>query len=111
MSSREQTANHRSAETLSENKAAAVSVGRSRRRHAHRFAASVPLRSRLLRQRSGVPDRHHAVWVARKPMTVRAERHRTDLPATFEVEEYLAGLGIPHLHRVVLRTAGQAFAV
>src|SRR5262249_39310058 len=27
------------------------------------------------------------------------------------VEEYLAGLGIPHLHRVVRSRAGQAFAV
>src|SRR5437870_9045794 len=37
------------------------SVGRSRRRHAQRFAAPVTWRSRLRRQRRGVPDRHRAV--------------------------------------------------
>jgi hypothetical protein len=42
-----------------ENKAA-DSLGRSRRRHVHRFAASVALRSRLLGQRSGVVDLHAA---------------------------------------------------
>src|SRR6478735_3374242 len=44
-------ANHRSAETVPENRAAAKSVGCSRRQHLHRFAASDPVRSGLLRQR------------------------------------------------------------
>src|SRR5437899_1156439 len=42
-----------------ENKAA-ESVDHSRRRQSPRFAASVPWRSRLLRQRRGVPDLHCA---------------------------------------------------
>jgi hypothetical protein len=48
----------------SENKTTAESMGRSRRRYSFRFPASMPLPSRLLRQRLGVPDRHHAARAA-----------------------------------------------
>jgi hypothetical protein len=47
-------------DTASENKTAAQSLKRSRRRHWLRFSASVPLRLRLLRQRRGVADFHRA---------------------------------------------------
>ena len=44
--------------TAPESEMAAESAIRSRRRHLHWFAASVASRSRLLRQRRGVVDRH-----------------------------------------------------
>src|SRR5207302_243246 len=75
-----------------------------------RVAASVPLRSRLLWQRRGVPDRDHAVRrAAGQELAVRAKSHAPDV--RFEGEELLAGLRIPHLDRLVARSAGQAFAV
>jgi hypothetical protein len=44
--------------------------------YSHRFAASVPLRSRFLGQRRGVPDLHRAVRPsAGQALTVRAEGH------------------------------------
>src|SRR4051794_36819977 len=65
----------------SDNKVAAESVGRSRRRHLPRFATWVPVRSRLLRQRRGVVDLHRAVGaVAGQAVAVRAEEH-TAAPA------------------------------
>jgi hypothetical protein len=55
--------NHRASDKSPENKTAAESVGRSRRRYLQRFSASVPVRSRLFRQRRGVVDHLHAVAV------------------------------------------------
>src|SRR5438105_14666326 len=81
----------------------------------HRLAASVILRSRLLRQRRGVPDDDRAVVrAASQAVAVRAKRHAPD--RTLEGEEFLAGLGIPYLQRTfirrrIARTASQPFAV
>ena len=58
--------------TVFENKPAPESMGRSHRRHLHRFPASVGLRSRLLRKRRGVVDFHRAACFAGQPVAVRA---------------------------------------
>jgi hypothetical protein len=81
-------------------------LGRTRRRHELRFAAPIPQRSRLRRQRRGVVDLHRAARDACEPVAVWAERHLMALVAPFEGEEFLAGLRIPHLHLTIRTTPG-----
>ncbi len=54
-------------------------TGRTHCQHVPRFAVSVPLRSRLFRQRRGVPDLHRALGsIAGQRLAVRAEGHAAD---------------------------------
>jgi hypothetical protein len=80
-----------------ENKMAAKSVGRSRRQHWQTFSGLVALRSRLLRQRSGVPHSHLAADVAGQHVAVGAKGDAIVIPGSLEREKFLAGLCIPHL--------------
>ena len=59
-----------------------------------------------------IPDLHRFVpRGAGEPFAIRAECHARDtLRMPLYGEEFLAGLGIPHLHRVVLGRSGQALA-
>jgi len=89
MSSREETSILAVREGASTH-TAAESVGRSRRRHWQRFIASVALRSRLFRQRYGVPDLHadaaragQAVAILNKSVAGMPEMSRTRGRPTF----------------------------
>src|SRR5262249_3732229 len=73
---------------------------------------TAPLRSRLLRQRRGVPDLHGAVPApANEAAAVRVERHAVGKPADpVKGGEFLAGLDIPHFHLTPLTSTTYASA-
>src|SRR5262249_2620444 len=98
---------------MPENKAAAESAGRSRRRYLHRFAASARLRSRLRLQRRAVPNRHDAGRTdVGQAISVRAEGQAAAEAAWGESEELSARVSVPQRHRFVLDgVAGQALAI
>src|SRR4051794_29725402 len=90
--------------TVPENKTAAESMDRSRRRHWQRFAALVALRLRLLRQRRGVEDPQSAPQIADQSVAVCAERYA--VCAARKGKQFQSSLGIPNLV-----AAGQALAI
>src|ERR1700739_348812 len=68
-------------------------------------------RSRFLRQRRAVPDRHRAiVGATSQQVTIRAKSQALE-EMSREGEQFPAGLRIPQLHRFVIRYTGQTFTV
>src|SRR5688572_25040741 len=85
-------------------------MSRSRRRHWHRFTASVHLRSRLLRQRRRVVDGDASVGLAGKEsVAIRAKSNARAI--SLQCKKLLAAFRIPDLHRFVLSRAYEASAV
>ena len=93
-----------------ESKTAAQSVVRSRRHHSHRFSASVGLRSRLLRQRRGVPNGDFSTNVCGQQMAVGAEREVFAYPASLDVT-YLGEVGGSDQSHLVVAAGSEQGAV